>query len=105
MVVQAQLKKMGQPWEISKAFRDAAVIGPWVPLAEFPTYLEEVFTFRLDGKLKQEGRGTDMRLLPDEILSFVEENFQLCEGDVVFTGMIQSYEMTIRVSRHLYNND
>eukprot|EP00884_Botryococcus_braunii_P018110 jgi/Botrbrau1/4983/Bobra.0396s0010.2 len=84
--LQAQLKKNGQPWEISKAFRGAAVIGPWVPLGEFPAYMEEAFTFKLDGTLKQEGHGTDMRLSPAQILDYVDENFPLCEGDVVFTG-------------------
>jgi 2-keto-4-pentenoate hydratase/2-oxohepta-3-ene-1,7-dioic acid hydratase in catechol pathway len=95
--VQARLKKNGQPWEISKAFRGAAVIGPWVPLADFPNYMDEAFTFELDGQPRQEGHGTEMQLSPSQILAYAHENFPLCEGDVVFTGKYLSW------SRHMWS--
>ena len=40
----------------------------------------------LDGSLKQHGKGTEMRMSPGEAISYVEEYFPLCEGDIVFTG-------------------
>src|SRR5258708_6102141 len=42
--VQADLKKKGHPWELSKVFKNSAIIGPWIPIRDFPDYLEEEFT-------------------------------------------------------------
>ena len=84
--VQTQQKQKGQPWEISKVFRDSAIIGPWVLLKDFPNYLDEVFTFSLDGVLRQEGRGSDMRMQPQKCIEAAKEYFPLCPGDLLFTG-------------------
>jgi 2-keto-4-pentenoate hydratase/2-oxohepta-3-ene-1,7-dioic acid hydratase in catechol pathway len=84
--VQEQLKKNGHPWEIGKVFAGSAILGPWISLAEFPDYLERDFSFSLDGKLRQQGRGNQMRLLPKDCVSYAREFFPLCEGDVIFTG-------------------
>ncbi len=84
--LQAKLKKQGHPWEISKAFRGAAIIGPWIPLAEFPNYLDEEFVFKLDGEIVQRGVGTDMTMGPKEALEYMDQHFPLCAQDVVFTG-------------------
>ena len=84
--MQAKLKKQGHPWEISKAFRGSAIIGPWIPIADFPEYLEEEFVFKLDGKPVQRGLGTQMTMCPDDALAYMDEHFPLCKDDVVFTG-------------------
>jgi 2-keto-4-pentenoate hydratase/2-oxohepta-3-ene-1,7-dioic acid hydratase in catechol pathway len=83
---QAALKKLGQPWEISKTFLDSAAIGPWVSVREFPEYLGEEFTFTLDGVLKQRGRGSEMGMSPIECVAYLSEHFPLKAGDLVFTG-------------------
>ena len=84
--VQSRLKKEGHPWELAKVFRGAALIGPWIPLQEFPRYLEEPFTLTVSGKLRQEGRGTQMRLSPTECIRYAATHFPLCPGDALFTG-------------------
>ena len=52
----------------------------------FDDYLHQKFSFSLDGSLKQHGKGTEMRMSPQEAISYVEEYFPLCKGDIVFTG-------------------
>ncbi len=91
---QSRLKKKGHPWEVSKVFKNSAIIGPWLKVAELPVYfhqyagnyLEAEFTFQLDQVVLQVGKGKDMRLSPKECLKYAAEYFPLCEGDVVFTG-------------------
>ena len=85
--LQADLKKNGYPWEIAKAFKDSAIIGPWIQF-ESPTQslLNEKFQFFLDGHLKQEGHVQQMRLSILDALIYVSEYFEFCAGDLVFTG-------------------
>lgn len=84
--VQAGLKKNGHPWEISKTFLGSAIVGPWVPVSEFPSYLSEGFTFSLDGQVRQRGQALQMTLSPEECIHYAAEFFPLCDGDVIFTG-------------------
>ncbi|MCA2959290.1 MAG: fumarylacetoacetate hydrolase family protein [Silvanigrellales bacterium] len=82
---QAQ-KKAGHPWTTSKVFPDAAVVGPWLRVSEFPDYLTEKFSFALDGRLAQQGFGTEMSFSPAECVAYISEFFPLCAGDLIFTG-------------------
>lgn len=84
--VQTELKKKGHPWEIGKVFKNAAVIGPWINLQEYPQYLTEVFSFSLEGKVRQKSTGAQMTFSPDENIAYLSEFFEPLEGDVVFTG-------------------
>jgi 2-keto-4-pentenoate hydratase/2-oxohepta-3-ene-1,7-dioic acid hydratase in catechol pathway len=83
---QTKLKKAGHPWEISKAFLDSAAIGPWVAVSEFAGYLDERFTFSVDGKVRQSGLGREMSLGPAECVAYASEHFSLKRGDLIFTG-------------------
>ena len=84
--LQGQLKKQGHPWEVSKVFRDSAVIGPWISFSEFEDYLEEEFLFTLDGSIRQRARGRQMTILPQFCLDYAKSCFPLCPGDLIFTG-------------------
>lgn len=84
--VQARLKKQGQPWEVSKTFLDSAVVGPWVAAKDFSGYLDERFTFTLDGVAKQQACGREMGMKPDECVAYISEFFPLKAGDLIFTG-------------------
>ena len=82
---QAELKKDGHPWEISKIFPDSAIIGPWIA-KESNMFYEAPFQFMLDGKLKQKASGADMLFKPAQLVSLASHFFPLCKGDVLFTG-------------------
>lgn len=84
--VQSGLKKKGHPWEISKVFPFSAVIGPWIPISQFPRYLEETFTFSVDSKIKQSSQGKEMRFSPEFCIEYATQLFPICKGDILFTG-------------------
>lgn len=84
--VQSELKKKGQPWTISKVFRDSAIVGPWIELKNFLKWEEIPFEFDLNGILKQKAAASQMLLKTHEIVSFVKEFFPICPGDLIFTG-------------------
>ncbi|MFL5814775.1 MAG: fumarylacetoacetate hydrolase family protein [Bdellovibrionia bacterium] len=84
--IQAQLKKNGHPWEISKVFAGSAVIGPWISLSSFENYLDHEFSFSVDGQVRQKGKGREMRVLPADCLKAASESFPICDGDLLFTG-------------------
>lgn len=84
--LQSELKKKGQPWEISKAFPDSAILGPWISAAEFRDYLDTPFAFSVDGTARQSGTGRQMRLSPDECIRHAARHFGLLPGDLIFTG-------------------
>jgi 2-keto-4-pentenoate hydratase/2-oxohepta-3-ene-1,7-dioic acid hydratase in catechol pathway len=84
--MQGQLKKQGHPWELSKVFKNSAIVGPWIPFTEFSHYLNEEFSFHLNGEIKQKAFGTQMRLSPKECIAYAAQYFPLCQGDLFFTG-------------------
>lgn len=84
--LQAAAKKNGHPWTTSKVFVDAATVGPWLRVSEFPDYLSQKFSLSIDNTVKQQGFGTDMRMSPAEAIAYVSECFPLCPGDLIFTG-------------------
>ncbi|MEQ1664621.1 MAG: fumarylacetoacetate hydrolase family protein [Bdellovibrionales bacterium] len=84
--LQSQLKKNGHPWEVSKVFKNSAVLGAWIPVVKFSNYLEKEFSFFVNRTLKQYSKGNQMRFSPIECIKYASEFFQLCEGDALFTG-------------------
>jgi 2-keto-4-pentenoate hydratase/2-oxohepta-3-ene-1,7-dioic acid hydratase in catechol pathway len=84
--LQGQLKKQGHPWTVAKVFRDAAIVGPWVSVADFPRWQETPFSLAIAGKVRQRGSAAEMILEPAACVSYIAEWFPLCAGDLVFTG-------------------
>lgn len=84
--LQADLKKRGHPWTVSKVFPGAAVVGPWRAAAQFPEYLDTPFALAVDGALRQRGQGAQMMLGPAECVAYISEFFPLVAGDLIFTG-------------------
>lgn len=84
--VQFRLKKQGQPWTVSKVFRDSAIVGPWLTPKELPHWASERFQLAIDGKIRQDGSAELMLLKVPEAIQYISEKFPLCPGDLVFTG-------------------
>jgi 2-keto-4-pentenoate hydratase/2-oxohepta-3-ene-1,7-dioic acid hydratase in catechol pathway len=84
--LQTELKKGGHPWTTSKVFLDSAIIGPWISVGEFPRYLSEPFSLKVDGESRQSARGEQMLFGPAQSVSYLSALFPLVEGDLVFTG-------------------
>jgi 2-keto-4-pentenoate hydratase/2-oxohepta-3-ene-1,7-dioic acid hydratase in catechol pathway len=84
--LQTQLKKAGQPWEKAKVFAHSAVIGPWEQVTAMERVLKHKFTLSVNGKLRQQGLGEDMRWPPQELLTEIQNWFPIKSGDLLFTG-------------------
>ena len=84
--LQAALKRAGHPWTIAKVFRDAAVVGPFVPVASFPEWRDTPFELELGQRVVQRGAAREMSFQIEELLEQARARFPLCEGDLLFTG-------------------
>lgn len=84
--LQGEMKKMGRPWEIGKAFERSAPISPLAPV-EATGYLDagriELF---VNGVLRQEGDLNQMIWKVPEMISYLSDYFELAAGDVILSG-------------------
>lgn len=84
--VQQQLREKGLPWDLSKSFDGAAVIGEWVGKDKFLDVQALRFHLDINGQTVQEGCTADMVFGIDEIVAYISQYFTLKTGDVIFTG-------------------
>lgn len=84
--LQSQLKKESHPWTLGKVFPDAAVIGPWIPLASLDECLHQTFSLTLNDEVRQKGMGKNMLFSPVDLIVYASQHFPLSEGDILFTG-------------------
>jgi acylpyruvate hydrolase len=83
---QSLLKKQGHPWTTAKVFKDAAILGPWIPRHQFTDFMDTEFQLVLDDTLRQRAKGSDMMMQPDDLLVYISQFFPLKAGDIIFTG-------------------
>lgn len=107
---QSLLKSKGHPWTISKVFPNAAIIGPWIESDSNMEFLNSTFQFTLDNNLKQKASGNDMMYKPAELIMYASSFFQLCAGDVIFTGtpagvgqVVKNSIGVLEISGHKYS--
>ena len=82
--LQNTLKEKGLPWERSKAFRESALLGPFVALPDGMEHLSlELF---VNEELRQKGGVTDMLFSPDRLIKQIDREFRLEDNDVILTG-------------------
>lgn len=85
--LQKELKNNGHPWEISKTFKNSAIVSPIKGLKDFPRdWQNEVFTLKVNGEIKQTGKLSDAVMKADEIIHYINDFFPINDGDLVFTG-------------------
>jgi len=84
--LQGQMKKMGRPWEIGKAFERSAPVGPIHPVAEVGHPSEGGLTLKVNGELKQQGDLNQMIWKVPEMIAYLSEYFELAGGDVIMSG-------------------
>jgi 2-keto-4-pentenoate hydratase/2-oxohepta-3-ene-1,7-dioic acid hydratase in catechol pathway len=83
---QARLKQAGAPWELAKAFDNAAALGRFTP-APFkfdPQAMDMLCT--VNGQVRQQGNTRDMLFPIAAILAFLSRRWRLLPGDLVYTG-------------------
>ncbi|SDI17321.1 fumarylacetoacetate hydrolase family protein [Aliiruegeria lutimaris] len=84
--LQGQMKKMGRPWEIGKAFEHSAPVGPLVPASEIGHPSAGEVSLKVNGALRQQGDLAQMIWKVPEMISYLSEFFELSAGDVILTG-------------------
>ena len=93
--LQKALREEGQPWEISKGFDGAAVIGEWIEKEKLysPDAIGENqgiqalhFSMDINGETKQEGCTSDMLTSVDRLIAYISQFFTLKTGDILYTG-------------------
>ncbi|MDR2765315.1 MAG: fumarylacetoacetate hydrolase family protein [Tannerella sp.] len=81
-----QLRNGGWPWEISKAFDNAAVVGTFLPLSSAGDIRRLAFHLDVNGRTVQTGNTCHLILSVDKIIASVSRFFTLRMGDLIYTG-------------------
>ncbi|MEM1431830.1 MAG: fumarylacetoacetate hydrolase family protein [Pseudomonadota bacterium] len=84
--LQGQMKKMGRPWEIGKAFERSAPVGPIHRVEEVGHPSEGALELKVNGQVRQEGDLNQMIWKVPEMISYLSEYFELAPGDVILSG-------------------
>jgi fumarylpyruvate hydrolase len=82
---QKRLKDAGSPWELAKAFDDAAALGNFVPTDDLDLQALEM-RCTVDGALRQHGNTRDMLFPVATIVAFLSNRWHLLPGDLIYTG-------------------
>lgn len=84
--LQRDLKAKGLPWELSKSFDGATVLGEWVDKSLLLNPQQTSFHLDINGRTVQEGCTADMLYTIDELISYASRYFTIKTGDIFFTG-------------------
>ena len=84
--LQGQMKKMGRPWEIGKAFERSAPCGPVHPASTIGHPTAGHLALTVNGETRQEGDLNQMIWKVPEMISYLSEYFELAPGDVIQSG-------------------
>ena len=84
--LQGEMKKMGRPWEIGKAFEKSAPMGPIIPVSKLGHPCKGVIDLKVNGELKQKGDLNQMIWKTAEIINYLSEYYELAAGDLIMSG-------------------
>lgn len=93
---QMEMRQMGRPWEIGKAFDLSAPIAPLHKVADTPSLDNAPIWLQVDGKDRQ--RSDIEHLIWDvkETISYLSSFFELQPGDLIFTGTPEGVGAVVR---------
>lgn len=84
--LQASAKAGGRPWEIAKAFDQAAPVGELQSVENVGHPSNGAIRLLQNGVLRQDGDLSQMIWKVSEMISYLSEYFELCAGDVILSG-------------------
>jgi fumarylpyruvate hydrolase len=84
---QGQMKKMGRPWGISKAFEQSAPMGPIIPVSEVGHPNAGRIELKVNGEVRQQGDLNQMLWKVPEMISYLSTFFELAPGDLIMSGI------------------
>jgi fumarylpyruvate hydrolase len=84
--LQGEMKKLGRPWEIGKAFERSAPVGPVHTVEMVGHPAEGQIELRVNGAVRQQGDLNQMIWKVPEMISYLSTFFALAPGDVILSG-------------------
>lgn len=84
--LQGQMKTMGRPWEIGKAFERSGPVGPIHPAYTVGHLQDGSIVLKVNGEIRQEGDLNQMIWKVAEQISYLSEYYELAAGDVILSG-------------------
>jgi fumarylpyruvate hydrolase len=81
--MQAEAKKAGRPWDMSKGFDHSAPVGP---LCRGLPPSSGAITLSVDGDVRQSGDLEDMIWSVFDVIAFLSTYVAVAAGDLIFTG-------------------
>jgi fumarylpyruvate hydrolase len=81
--MQAEAKKTGRPWDMSKGFDQSAPIGPVTRGVPPPA---GAITLTIDSQVRQAGDLADMIWSVADIIAILSTYIAVAAGDLIFTG-------------------
>ena len=84
--LQGEMKKMGRPWEIGKAFERSAPMGPLVPLSETGHLDSGAISLTVNGVERQKGDLNQMICKVPEQIAYLSRFYDIAAGDLVMSG-------------------
>lgn len=83
--LQNAAKAKGYPWDNSKNFENAAILGPVTPAASFALAGARI-TLALNGETRQDASLDEMIWSVPEVIADLSQFHSLAPGDLIFTG-------------------
>lgn len=84
--LQGQMKKMGRPWEIGKAFEHSAPMGPLIPAVKIGHPDAGSVELKVNGETRQSGDLNQMIWKVPEMINYLSEYYELAGGDLIMSG-------------------
>ena len=84
--LQGEMKKLGRPWEIGKAFEMSAPAGPIIPVSECGHVDDGEIWLKVNDEVRQTGDLNQMIWKTPEMIAILSTLFTLQPGDVILTG-------------------
>ena len=84
--LQGQMKKLGRPWEIGKAFERSAPCGPIYPASMIGYLGAGRLVLTVNGETRQEGDLNQMIWKVPEMISYPSQYLELASGDIIQSG-------------------
>ncbi|MCG5235876.1 fumarylacetoacetate hydrolase family protein [Xanthobacter oligotrophicus] len=84
--LQGEAKKLGRPWEVGKAFEEAAPCSALVPTATIGHPDAGRIFLKINGAVKQDGNLNQMIWKVPEMIATLSTLFKLAPGDLIFAG-------------------
>ena len=84
--LQGEMKKMGRPWEIGKAFEYSAPCSEIIPASEIGHPDQGRVWLEVNGELRQEGDLNQLIWKIPEMISYLSGLFILQAGDLIYSG-------------------